>query len=78
VSDDIWKRDEIESPCAKICVLHVESGLCTGCYRSREEIAAWSRLTPEERRHIMDELPDRKPLVMRRRGGRRRRVEARP
>ena len=55
MSDDIWKRDEIESPCVKICVLHPEEGLCTGCYRSRDEIALWSRLSPEQRRAIMDE-----------------------
>lgn len=70
MSDDVWRRDEVESPCIKICVIHPESRLCTGCLRSLDEIAAWSRLTPEERRAILDALPARSPQLARRRGGR--------
>jgi predicted Fe-S protein YdhL (DUF1289 family) len=66
--DAVWRRDEIESPCVKICILQPESGLCLGCRRTGEEIAAWSRLDPEERRRIMAELPGR-PLAQTRRGG---------
>ena len=50
MSDDVWKRDEIESPCIKICVIHPESRLCTGCLRSIDEITAWSRMSPDARR----------------------------
>ena len=74
MSDDIWKRAEIESPCIKICVIHPEARLCTGCLRSIEEITVWSRLTPEARRAIMEELPARKPKIARRRGGRAARI----
>ena len=49
----------IESPCIKVCVIDADRGLCTGCLRTLDEIAAWSRLTPEARRRIMDELPAR-------------------
>ena len=70
MTDDIWTRNEIESPCVKICVMHPEEGLCTGCYRTRDEIAAWSRLTPEARRAIMADLPSRAPRLKKRRGGR--------
>lgn len=52
-----------ESPCIKICVIDPGSGLCTGCLRSLEEIAAWSRLPDEARRRIMAELPARKPRL---------------
>jgi len=69
VSDEIWKRDEIESPCVKTCVIEPQSRLCIGCLRSIDEIAAWSRLSPEERRRIMAELPARKPRLARRQGG---------
>ena len=45
-----------------------------GCYRSGAEIAAWSRLSPADRRSVMDELPARASLVENakppRRGGR--------
>ncbi|MCZ0960337.1 DUF1289 domain-containing protein [Paracoccus benzoatiresistens] len=50
----------IESPCIKVCVIDPASGLCTGCLRSLDEIAAWSRLSPDARRLIMAELPARK------------------
>lgn len=70
MTDQIWKRDEIESPCIKICVVHPEARLCTGCLRSIDEIGAWSRMSPEDRSRIMAELPERKGLVQQRRGGR--------
>lgn len=71
MTDDVWSREEPESPCVKICVLHPESRLCMGCARSVDEIAAWSAMTPERRRGIMAELPARAPLIApRRKGGR--------
>ncbi len=70
MSDDIWKRDEIESPCVKICVLHPEADICIGCFRTRHEIAGWSRLSRDERRALMSTLPERKSLLPGRRGGR--------
>jgi uncharacterized protein len=71
MTDDIWKRDEIESPCIKVCVIHPEARICAGCHRTIEEIGGWSRMTPEERRRIMDELPARAARLAVRRGGRR-------
>ncbi|AHM05148.1 hypothetical protein roselon_02850 [Roseibacterium elongatum DSM 19469] len=70
-TDAIWRRDEIESPCVQICVIHPEARLCTGCLRSMDEIAQWSRMAPEARAAVMVDLPGRKHLIARRRGGRR-------
>lgn len=70
MSDDIWARKEIESPCVKICVVHPATRLCTGCLRSIDEIGSWSRMTPEARRDVMKELPSRAGLLTKRRGGR--------
>lgn len=71
MTEEVWKRAEIESPCIKLCVTHPQSGLCMGCFRSLDEIARWSAMTPENRRAVMAELPARAPLVKgRRRGGR--------
>ncbi len=70
MSDDVWKRAEIESPCIKICVIHPESRLCTGCWRSIDEIGAWSKMSPEVRRAVMEELPARASTLSKRRGGR--------
>ena len=74
MTDDIWRRDEVESPCIKVCVIHPESRLCTGCLRSIDEITIWSKLSPEARRAVMAELPARQPLLTKRRGGRAARI----
>jgi len=70
VSDTVWKRDEIESPCIKVCVVHPEARICTGCLRSIDEITRWSKMSGEERRAIMDALPARAGELKKRRGGR--------
>ncbi|MGE0767149.1 MAG: DUF1289 domain-containing protein [Hyphomicrobiaceae bacterium] len=49
----------IETPCIGICNLDATSGFCTGCGRTMNEIASWSRLSPEQRRKIMSELAGR-------------------
>jgi predicted Fe-S protein YdhL (DUF1289 family) len=49
----------IETPCIKICSIDPETGLCSGCARTRGEIASWSSLSNEERRAIMALLPNR-------------------
>lgn len=69
MSDEVWRRGEIESPCVRICVVHPDTGLCLGCRRSLDEIARWSRMTTEERRAIMAALPGRDPAPQGRRGG---------
>ena len=68
--DDVWKRDEIESPCIKLCSIHPTERICVGCLRSMEEIGTWSRMTSEDRSRIMTELPSRAPRLRKRRGGR--------
>ncbi|WP_300031816.1 DUF1289 domain-containing protein [uncultured Roseobacter sp.] len=70
MTDDIWQRDEIESPCVKICVVHPEARLCTGCLRSIDEITQWSRMSREDRRAVIAELPARAGKLTKRRGGR--------
>ncbi|SFU16669.1 DUF1289 domain-containing protein [Sedimentitalea nanhaiensis] len=70
MSDKVWKRNEIDSPCVNICVVHPVERLCTGCLRSIDEIARWSRMTSDERAAVMAELPDRAPRLAKRRGGR--------
>ena len=42
MSDEVWRREEIESPCVKVCLVHPATGLCVGCHRTVEEIAAWA------------------------------------
>lgn len=69
MTDEVWRRAEIESPCIKVCMIHPETGLCVGCSRTGDEIASWSRMSPEARREVMAALPKRQPAPGRR-GGR--------
>ncbi|MDT2039585.1 MAG: DUF1289 domain-containing protein [Planktomarina sp.] len=69
-NNEIWKRDEIDSPCIKLCSIHPSERICVGCYRSIEEIGVWSKLSSESRLAIMEELPGRAHQVQKRRGGR--------
>ena len=75
MNNEIWTRQEIQSPCIKICVIHPTERLCTGCLRSLEEIGQWSQLTNQDRNRIMDELPSRSARLKQRRGGRAARLE---
>ena len=53
----------IKTPCVKVCVVDGESGLCMGCYRQLNEVAAWARFTDEERERILAELPSRRSRI---------------
>ena len=74
MSSEVWARNEIESPCVKICVIHPSERLCIGCHRTIEEISAWSRLPQIERDKIINELPERASKLKKRRGGRAARI----
>lgn len=52
----------IETPCVNICTLDARSGLCQGCGRTIDEIARWGTMSPEERKRVMLELPERCPV----------------
>lgn len=41
------------SPCIGLCRLQAD-GLCAGCHRSGEEIAAWVGMGEAQRLHLMD------------------------
>ena len=70
-----WQRDEVESPCVRVCVVHPEARICTGCLRSIDEITRWSKMSGAERREVMAALPDRAGLLKKRHGGRAARLE---
>ena len=74
MSSEVWARNEIESPCVKICVIHPSERLCTGCHRTIEEISTWSQLPQTERDKIISELPERASRFKKRRGGRAARI----
>lgn len=51
---------EIPSPCVGTCRLDPETGLCQGCLRSGDEIAAWGHATDEQRLVIVQRLRERR------------------
>ncbi|HEX2668168.1 MAG TPA: DUF1289 domain-containing protein [Gammaproteobacteria bacterium] len=52
----------VTSPCIGVCMLD-DANYCQGCRRHINEIAGWMRLSEEERRRILDELPLRHAKV---------------
>ena len=65
----------MESPCINVCVIQPVSRLCTGCLRSIDEITQWTRMSDDQRRAVMAELPARRGKLAQRRGGRAGRLE---
>lgn len=49
----------VPSPCINICRIDPASGLCEGCARTLDEIAAWSRLDDAAKRAVWAALPQR-------------------
>jgi predicted Fe-S protein YdhL (DUF1289 family) len=43
---------EAASPCISVCSMNARSGLCDGCFRTRDEIAGWSRSDNQEKLHV--------------------------
>jgi predicted Fe-S protein YdhL (DUF1289 family) len=43
----------VASPCINVCKMNARNGLCTGCLRTIDEIAAWSKASNDERRCIL-------------------------
>ncbi|WP_116132163.1 DUF1289 domain-containing protein [Tropicimonas sp. IMCC34043] len=70
MSDEIRRINGIESPCRQLCSIDPEARICVGCFRTMQEIATWSRMSPDERRDVTADLPARAPLLERRDSGR--------
>jgi len=51
--------DPVPSPCVGVCRIDAASGLCEGCWRTLDEIAAWASLGDGARRAVWQRLPAR-------------------
>jgi predicted Fe-S protein YdhL (DUF1289 family) len=52
-----------ESPCIGVCDANPEEHICSGCFRTLDEIAEWSRLTDHEKNRVnlrLDKLKRKK------------------
>lgn len=44
--------EPVPSPCISVCRMNAQSALCEGCFRTLDEIAAWSRLDDASKRAL--------------------------
>ena len=56
-------QDYSASPCINVCVMNAASGLCDGCLRTLDEIAAWSCASDEQKRSIWQRIAQRRELA---------------
>jgi len=50
----------VVSPCAGVCILHTETKLCLGCYRTIAEISHWQAMSAAEQHGVMAEIAVRR------------------
>jgi predicted Fe-S protein YdhL (DUF1289 family) len=50
----------VPSPCVNICRMEAASGLCAGCWRTIDEIAAWSKMDDDGKRQVWQAIALRK------------------
>jgi predicted Fe-S protein YdhL (DUF1289 family) len=50
----------VASPCISICSINETTGLCTGCFRTVEEVAGWLYFNEFQKTQILDMLKARK------------------
>ena len=51
--------EQVPSPCISVCVMDPDGTFCLGCFRTLDEIAAWSTLDPDAKRRVLALLPAR-------------------
>lgn len=50
----------VPSPCISVCQMDQATGLCAGCGRTLDEIAAWSVYSDDEKRTVLAALASRR------------------
>lgn len=49
----------VPSPCISVCRMDAATGLCEGCFRTLDEIAAWGMASDQDRRAVWKLLVER-------------------
>jgi predicted Fe-S protein YdhL (DUF1289 family) len=52
----------VESPCIQVCTLD-ENDMCKGCFRTKNEIMLWTRMTHDGQREILRRCRERAAAV---------------
>jgi predicted Fe-S protein YdhL (DUF1289 family) len=50
----------VASPCINVCRMDAASGLCEGCLRTLDEIAAWGTMDDDDKRAVWQRLVQRR------------------
>jgi predicted Fe-S protein YdhL (DUF1289 family) len=50
----------VPSPCINVCRMDATTGLCAGCLRTIEEIAAWGSLDDAAKREVWQRITQRR------------------
>ena len=53
----------VASPCIDVCRIDARTGLCEGCLRTLDEIAAWSKLDDDAKRDVWALLDERRAAL---------------
>ena len=51
--------EKLLSPCVSVCYISNTTGLCEGCFRTREEISGWRYMSLEEQKRVIKKLHER-------------------
>lgn len=54
---------DVASPCIKLCKIDAGNGLCSGCYRTLDEISLWSRASSLQKLQILQALEKRRDQI---------------
>ena len=49
------------SPCVQVCKMDALNALCTGCWRTIDEIIAWGTMDDKEKKDVLLLIEQRKP-----------------
>jgi uncharacterized protein len=63
----LTSTDPLPSPCTSVCRMSGDTGLCEGCFRTLDEIVAWSRIGDEGengKRRIWSNISQRAQLAL--------------
>ncbi|WP_414654517.1 DUF1289 domain-containing protein [Ideonella sp.] len=50
----------VPSPCTSVCRMSATTGWCEGCFRTIDEIIAWSKMADDGKRRVWQLLPARR------------------
>ncbi len=55
----------VPSPCNGLCRINRRTGLCEGCFRTTEEIGAWTGMPDERRYQLLQTIERRQTELIR-------------